>query len=313
MAKISRQVREMINIAIFLLIVGLLGTFYAIYPLIKAKTTMARPDIEEYVQDSLLMNDPVFFIEAGFNFGDDTTGLPLCDTFRVESDGLTNLACLFLNPITDSTSGIKGTICLLHDDGQTRDSMLAVSNRLINESYNVIVYDQRASGKSSGKYRGEGQYEASDLQEIIRYLDLREKIVHPLVVVGYSLGADAAILCAIEEDRIDGVIAINPYLSSTRLLNFQKEKYGLLWFPFYRTTMWWWYGIGSSYAASYRELEDIKPTACKTILIVDPEYIDDEEIVKFKELSDSKLLEVKTESISEDALVGEIQKIISSL
>jgi len=307
-AKISRTVREIINTVIFLLIVGLLLTFYAIYPLNKTKATMGRPDIDNYDQDSILMNDPAAFVEAGFNFGDNTTGLPICDTFWVESDGLTTLACLYLVPQVDSSSSIKGTVALLHDDGSTRDSLVTLSRQFTDNGYEVIVYDQRASGRSTGIYRGDGQYEANDLQEIIRYLDLRGKIVHPFIVAGYSLGADAAILCANEESRIDGVIAINPYLSSTRLLDHLKEKHNLLWFPLYRTMMWWWYGIRSSYAAPYREIEDIKPAACKTLLIIDPAYANDDEIVKFKELSDPKLLVIKTEAISDETILNEIQK-----
>ena len=143
-------------------------------------------------------------------------------------------------------------------------------------------------------------------------MDLREKIVHPLIVVGYSLGADAAILCASEESRIDVLIAINPYLSSTRLLNQLKEKHGHLWFPFYRTILWWWYGINSSYAASYRELEDIQPAACKTLLVVNPEKANDKEILKLKELSDPNLLEIKPESIQKDDIFIEVEKLISS-
>lgn len=311
--KISRAVREIINIIVFLLIVGTLITFYAIYPLNATKTSMARPDIDEYEQDSTIINEPGIYTEFGFNFGDDTTGIPLSDTFWVESDGLTSLACLYLVPELDSNSSIKGTVSLLHDDNQSRDSIVEIARQFTENGYGVIVYDQRASGKSSGKYRGDGQYEATDFQEVIRYMDIRGKIIHPFIVVGYSLGADAALLCATEESRIDGVIAINPYLSSTRLLDLLKEKHGHLWFPFYRTIMWWWYGINSSYAASYRELEDIQPAACKTLLVVDPEKANDEEILKFKELSAPNLLEIKTESISKDNLLTEVEKLISTL
>jgi len=274
---------------------------------------MGRPDVDEYDQDSLIMNDPGLYIEAGFNFGDDTTGLPLCDTFWVESDGLTTLACLVLNPALDSATEISGTVCLLHNDRETRDSLVSIARQFVDDGYEVIVYDQRASGNSTGQYRGDGQYEANDLEEIIRYLDLRGKINHPFIVIGFSLGADAAILCAKEEGRIDAIMAIDPYLSSTRLLNIHKKQYDILWFPFYRSMMWWWYGIRSSYAASYRDLEDIKPAACKTLLVVDPELAGDEEILKFKELSDPDLLEIKEQTIPKDSLHIEVGNFISTI
>ena len=41
-----------------------------------------------------------------------------------------------------------------------------------------------------------------------------------------------------------------------------RERYHTYWFPFYRSMMWWWYNIRSSYAASYRETGDVRAVNC---------------------------------------------------
>ncbi len=278
--KLSRQAKEIIQIVVFLVVVGTLVFFYAIYPLTRTKAAMGRPDIENYVEDSLVTNDPALFAEAGLPF----------DTFRVDADGLTNLACMYIEAQPDTGASPRGTVCLLHDDGETRDSMLTLSQLFHDSGYAVIAYDQRASGRSTGRYRGEGAYEAADLEEVIRYLDLREKIPHPFIVIGYATGGDAAILAAQEEERIDGVAAVKPYLTTNRWLDKLKAQHDMLWFPFFRTMMWWWYDIRSSYAAPYREIDDIEPVASPTLVFLPEDSYQDPEIEKLQEISGSDLL-----------------------
>ncbi|MFQ6009081.1 MAG: alpha/beta hydrolase, partial [Candidatus Zixiibacteriota bacterium] len=258
------------------------------------KATMGRADFGNLNPDSLPPNDAIVFVEAGLDV----------DTFRVESDGLTRLACLYLSPKIDSSKEIKGTVFLLHEDGSDRNAVLPLARCLVDSGFVVVAYDQRASGRSTGKYRGEGGYEANDLNEVISYLDLRDRIVHPVIVLGFSLGADAGILAAQDEKRIDGVVAVNPYLSTTNLLDKLKKQHNMFWFPFFRTTMWWWYNIRSSYAAPYRKISDIEPVACQTLLLVSPDGIAKAEVQQLKELSSHELLEIKPKPDSEEKLLS---------
>jgi pimeloyl-ACP methyl ester carboxylesterase len=302
MPRLSRQMKETIQTVLFLLVVVALVLVYVVYPLNRTKATMGRAGFGDYNADSLPPNDANAFVAASLT----------PDTFRVESDGLTTLACLYLSPKIDSAREIKGTVFLLHENGADRDAMLPLARRLLDSGFDVVAYDQRASGRSTGKYRGEGRYEANDLNEVIRYLDLRERIVHPVIVVGFSLGADAGILAAQDEKRIDGVVAINPYLSTTNLLDALRKQHNVFWFPFFRTIMWWWYNIRSSYAAPYRKTDDIEPVACRTLLLVSPaspaspEGVNKAEVQLLKELSPPELLEVKTIPDSEEELYGMI-------
>ena len=284
MARISRQTREIINVVVFLIVVGSLLYFYIIYPLGKSKTIMGRQNLDDYDDDSVLVNDATVYIEAGLE----------PDTFRVEADGLTTLAGLYATPENDSLSAPRGTVLLVHDEFGDRDSVAALARLLVDRGLAVIAYDQRASGRSTGKYHGEGGYEADDLVAVVSYLELREKIVHPLTVVGYSLGGDAALLASLEETRIDRVVAVNPFLSTQRLMVRLTETHNLFWFPFRKTILWWWYDIRSSYAAPFRKADDIKPVACRTVMFLPEEGVNDEEVARLKEQSDPALLEIKS-------------------
>ena len=293
--KMSQTTREIIKTAIFLIIVGILVAVYVVYPLIKSKTVMGRhDDVETISIDSLPPNDPTACLE---------TGLP-CDTFRVEADGMTSLAALFIAAPPDSLAQETGLVILLPADTSDRTAMLPWAQQFADSGYNLVLYDQRASGFSSGAYHGEGWYEANDLEEMIAWLELHDRIRHPLYVVGRGVGGDAALLASLEESRIDGVIAIDPYLSTDRMWEMKRRQYGIFWFPFHKTMLWWWYNIRSSYAAAYRAVDDLEAVPAPTLLIVPADALDADEVTTLRELSEDDQLVVKTPS--EDQLLGAI-------
>ena len=128
MAKVSRQTKEIIQIVVFVIVVAVLVLAFIVYPLGKVNKTLGRIDIDDYNADSLEINDPALFTEAG---------LP-ADTFSFEADAQITLACLIIPP--DSAIG---TVILLHADGENRDSMLILTNDIYSQGYSVILYDQR--------------------------------------------------------------------------------------------------------------------------------------------------------------------------
>ncbi len=274
----KRQTKENIQIVIFFLIVVWLIFFYIVYPLNRTKAMMGRADLDDYKEraDTLIANEAALWIQAAWT----------PDTFRVETDGLTSIAGL----ICVSLDSAIGTVILLHDDGENRDSVLSLALAFLSSNYSVVAYDQRAAGRSTGEYRGDGWLEGNDLTEIIAYLDLRHQLTHPMTVVGFGAGADAAILSSLNENRIEAVVAMNPYLSSSRWLDILKTKHETWWFPFFRTVMWWYYGLRSSYAAPYRELDNIQALKVPTMLFVEEPLLSDPEVLRLKELSSDTLL-----------------------
>ncbi len=96
----------------------------------------------------------------------------MVDTFRVDADGLTSLACVYLGPVSDAGAPVapKGTAILLHDESQDRNAMLPLTGALLDSGFAVCLYDQRASGRSTGAYHSDGEYEAADLSEVIAFM-----------------------------------------------------------------------------------------------------------------------------------------------
>ncbi len=301
MARLSRQTREIINTVLLLLGVAVVVVVFFVYPLNRSRALMGRQDKEEISPDSLVANDPAGYAEMG---------LPL-DTFRIEADGLTSLACLMLVPDSLVYDSIRGTLFISHGDGDTRDSVRFLAGQLIDSGYLVVVIDLRASGRSTGEYCGDGQYESDDLQALVVHMDLRGQIHRPLVLVGFERGAEGSLLAAQEDRRIDGVMAINPYLSTDRMWDVLKKRHGLYWIPFWRTILWWWYNIRSGYAAAYREAGDLRPVACPTLIMLPEESYDDEEVELLKEISAPELLEVRAVPASEDELIAEVFRFVA--
>ena len=124
--------------------------------------------------------------------------------------------------------------------------------------------------------------------------------------MGRSLGAAAGLLAALEEERIEGVVAIDPYLTTTRMLDSLRTEHETLWIPFFRTIFWWWYEIRSSYAVPYRTTDDIRPVRCRTLVLTSPDRLNDAEILRLKELSEASTLEIETLPSDDATLIDTI-------
>jgi len=306
MAKMSQTVKEIIQIVVFLIVVGLLLTSFVFYPLNRTRAITARLDIDDFNPDSLPLNDPTAFIEAGFTV----------DTFRIDADGVTSLACLYLASPLDSSMHIesdpKGTVVLVHDEQLDRKSMITLALNIVDSGFTVVVYDQRACEYSSAGYHSDGQYEAADLTELIAWLGLRRKIHHPFITVGYSAGADAVLLASIDDSRLDGLIAVNPYLTSDRWLYRILAENEMLWIPFRKTVFTFWYELRSSYSYQARGLDDIKSPGCPAILMVPPDEVSDPAVTRISETASESYLLVK-EIVADSLITGQIFELIKSI
>ena len=305
MAKKSSTVKEIIQIVVFLLIVGILLTAFVIYPLGATKTLFGRANLDEYNPDSLGVNDPTPFIEAGFKV----------DTFSVEPETFTRLAAVRLGPIDATQDGAepdkspdewRGTAVLLNDERFDMASMIPLARRLVDSGFSVVLYDQRATGLSTAEYHSDGQNESSDLEEVITYLRFRELLYHPFIAVGYSVGADAAMLTSLEDSRIDAVVAVDPYLSTDRWIDVLKSEQGIWWLPFYKTIYWFWYGMRSDNAAPYRETDNLIAPVKPTLLIAGNELRESDEYKHLLEISNQDILFTADRPADNEQLLDEI-------
>jgi len=276
MAKMSQNVKEIIQVVVFVLVVAILIIVFVVYPLNRTKAFLARPDVDSFKPDPLPTNDISAFAEFRATV----------DTFRVDADGLTSLACAYMTPRADTLSPdvvppIRGSAILLHAEGVYRKAMLPLAKMLIDSGWAVCLYDQRASGLSSGRYHSDGELEAADLTEVIAYLRIRDRVVHPFVAVGESNGADAALLAAAEENYFDAVVAVKPYLTTERWLDILMANHDMYWMPFSHTIFKFWYELRSWYAPEYRKLENLRAPLCRTLIVDTEARLADEAVTEY--------------------------------
>jgi pimeloyl-ACP methyl ester carboxylesterase len=100
----------------------------------------------------------------------------------------------------------RGTVIYLHGIADNRGSGLSPALRLSARGFDVIAYDSRAHGDSTGEICTFGFYEKRDLQ---RVLDVLES--GPVFVIGSSLGGAVALQAAAEDARISGVVAAESF------------------------------------------------------------------------------------------------------
>jgi len=97
----------------------------------------------------------------------------------------------------------------------------------------LVVYDLRAHGESTARKAGLGVVEAADLIELIRQLDLPER----LVLYGQSMGASVSIIAAarLPDDlrrRVKAVIAEAPFRNLVEPITARRRRHRYPVFPF---------------------------------------------------------------------------------
>jgi uncharacterized protein len=111
----------------------------------------------------------------------------------------------------------RGWIFFLHGISDNRESGLGMARRFVPLGYDVLVYDGRAHGESSGTYVTYGFHEKAD---VVKALDAVG--ADRAVLFGCSLGASVALQAAPLDPRIEGVIAQAPFADLRTIVHERK-------------------------------------------------------------------------------------------
>ncbi|WP_442603832.1 alpha/beta hydrolase [Paenibacillus sp. KN14-4R] len=110
--------------------------------------------------------------------------------------------------------------------------ILSLAKSLIQNGYDVLMFDFRNSGRSGGKMTTVGYMEKQDLLGAIDWVN-HQSPHKRIVLIGYSMGAMTSLLAAAEDTRVSGVIADSPFSQLKRYLAKNLSYWsGLPHFPF---------------------------------------------------------------------------------
>ena len=118
--------------------------------------------------------------------------------------------------IRAKTKPARGTMVILHGLGESKVNYMTTATFLAKKGYDAVLIDLRCHGKSTGKCSTLGAKEQADVQAVLDSL-VEAKLVaaKPVTMVGVSLGAVTAILCAAQNPNVVGVLAVAPWANAT--------------------------------------------------------------------------------------------------
>jgi pimeloyl-ACP methyl ester carboxylesterase len=102
--------------------------------------------------------------------------------------------------------GRRGTLVFLHGVADNRQGVIGVADQFVPLGFDVVAYDSRAHGESTGDSCTYGFHEKRDLARVLATLG-----EGPVVLVGQSLGAAVALQTAAANTRVSAIVAAETF------------------------------------------------------------------------------------------------------
>lgn len=112
-------------------------------------------------------------------------------------------------------------VVLAPGKGQTRWKLFDYIPFLHKAGYDLLMFDPQGRGKSEGEKWAFGYYESRDIINGVQYLEENHK-PDKIGILGRSAGATAALIAALENEKISAVVADSPFAS----IKLASESYG---------------------------------------------------------------------------------------
>ncbi|MDP9244199.1 MAG: alpha/beta hydrolase [Chloroflexota bacterium] len=125
------------------------------------------------------------------------------------------------------------TVVLVHGSSGNKSEMLPWA-AMLHDSYNLVAFDLRNRGQSSGDQTTQGALEQLDVKAALDWL-AATKAPEQVAVLGLSLGAAAAINEATTDDRVDALVLGSMHATLANAAQARLEKAG---YPFSVAGAW---------------------------------------------------------------------------
>ena len=116
------------------------------------------------------------------------------------------------------------TIVMAHGHGGNKSDMLPWA-ALLHDHYNLVLFDFRAHGRSSGELSTVGLREESDLRAVIDWVEANKEPGH-LAALGVSMGGAAAAGEAAADPRVEAVILDSTHATLANAMQARLERQG---------------------------------------------------------------------------------------
>lgn len=108
----------------------------------------------------------------------------------------------------------KGTVVLLHGEGEWKYYYLGVAEHLTKAGYDAVLVDLRSHGWSTGKYITGGAKEKDDVKAVVdAFVEAGTVAEQPITVFGVTYGGATAIQYAAIDPRVTGIMVMAPWAS----------------------------------------------------------------------------------------------------
>jgi pimeloyl-ACP methyl ester carboxylesterase len=125
------------------------------------------------------------------------------------------------------------TVVLVHGTVGTKSEMLAWAS-VLHDSYNLVAFDLRNHGQSSGDQTTQGALEQMDLKAVLDWLAATKK-PQQVAVLGVSLGAASAANEATTDERVDALVLGSMHATLANAAQARLDKAG---YPFSVAGAW---------------------------------------------------------------------------
>ena len=124
-----------------------------------------------------------------------------------------------------ASPGARASVVIVHDDvGNRSDAgigLLELQRDYLRSGLNVVSFDLRGRGESSGQHSQLGVGELADVIGAVRYALHRSDA--PVALHGFGAGATLALSAAASHDDVVAVVADSPWLSMRDRVRFRYE------------------------------------------------------------------------------------------
>lgn len=148
----------------------------------------------------------------------------------------------------------KGTIVYLHGVADNRGSAMSAIEIFLPLGFDVVAYDSRAHGSSTGERCTYGYFEKRDLERVLDQVGATD-----VILIGHSLGAAVALQAAAIEPRVKAVVAASTF---SDLRTVASERVSM--FP-----AWW---LGPAFTRAERDgqfvVDDVSPLQAAAAIAV---------------------------------------------